>query len=50
MRVFDAGRKAENFDVIAADLPREVGEVGERGDDADFGRVNLRRAKQRNEA
>jgi hypothetical protein len=50
MRVFDAGREAEDFDMITADLSRKVGEVGERGDDADFvSRVNLRRAKQRDE-
>ena len=47
MRVFDAGGEAEHFNLIAADLPGEVREVSKRGDDVDFGRLNLRRAKQR---
>ncbi len=38
VRVLDAGGQAEDLHVVAADVAREVGQVGERGDHADFGR------------
>ena len=36
VRIFDAGRQTADFDEIAADLASEVGQVSERGNDADF--------------
>jgi len=39
VRVLDAGGEAEYVDMIAADLPGEIGQIGERGDNADFAAV-----------
>jgi hypothetical protein len=46
VRVLDAGGEAEHVNVIAANLPREVGQIRERGDDADLCRVKRLRRKR----
>jgi hypothetical protein len=37
VRVFDTGGEAVNVDQVAADVAGQVREVGERGDNPDFG-------------
>ena len=37
VRVFDTGGEAVHIDLVAADVARQVRQVGERGDDPDFG-------------
>ena len=36
MSALDAGGQAEDISMIASDFAREVGQIGQRGDDADF--------------
>ena len=48
--VFDAGGQAEDLHVVAPHLAHEVGQVGEGGNDADFGRVSRRCSHRRRHA
>ncbi len=45
VRVFDARGQAVNLDLVSADVARQVRQVSQRGDDADFGRVSRYRPK-----
>src|ERR1039458_3457857 len=46
VRVFDAGGETVDLNMLAADVACEVGQVGERGDDADSGCVGRAGAKR----
>jgi hypothetical protein len=45
--VFDPRGEAEHFNVITPNLAHEVGQVGERGNHANFGSLRRRRDKRR---
>ena len=45
VRVLDAGGQAEDLNVVTSNLARQVGQVGERGYDADFGGLSRRRRR-----
>jgi hypothetical protein len=47
VRIFDAGCQAEDLNVVAADIACEIGQVGERCDNADFGRRVSRDSRER---